>query len=220
MRKMALCAPLSALKINTMIRHCRLSAPLFALLALLGLGACDPISLSVGAGAATGVAAYQERGIEGVARDAAIEGSIFALWAKYDPKIASTMSIEVYESRALLSGVASNDQVRADIVGLAWKVDGIKDVINEILIGKALSVGEIARDVAITAELKTKLTFDGDVMAVNYTIETLRRTVFLIGIAQNQAELDHVIARARDTSYVMRVVSYVRVKDQARGDGT
>jgi len=52
-----------------MILYLKLPASLLVLLAMLGLAACDPVSLTLGAGAATGIGAYQERGIEGVARD-------------------------------------------------------------------------------------------------------------------------------------------------------
>ena len=36
--------------------------------------------------------------------------------------------------------------------------------------------------------------------------------VYLIGIAQNQKELDRVIAHARDINYVRNIISHVRVK--------
>ena len=39
--------------------------------------------------------------------------------------------------------------------------------------------------------------------------------VYLMGIAQSQAELDRVTGHARNQSYVRRVVSHVRIKDQS-----
>ncbi len=193
-----------------MIRSLRLLSPLIL---LVSLAACDPVSLTIGAGATAGVAASQERGIKGVARDTAIEARIFKLWVDRDKKMAARMSIEVYESRALLTGYASSEEDRAAAVGLAWKAEGVEDVMNEILIGEPTGLGTMARDAAITTELKSRLTFDGDVLAVNYSIETVRGVVYLLGIAQDQAELDKVIAQARNVAYVKRVVSYVRVKE-------
>jgi osmotically-inducible protein OsmY len=122
------------------------------------------------------------------------------------------MSIEVYESRVLLTGIAKTNEERAIAVGLAWKATGVKDVINEIVVGEAATFLEMARDTAITAELKSRLTFNREVLAVNYAIETIRGTVFLLGIAQDRAELDRVINLAHNISYVKRVVSHVRVK--------
>ncbi len=183
-----------------------------ALLLAGGLGACDPVSLGVGVGAAAGVGAYEERGLKGVARDTAIEARILKLWLQDKPEIAAKVSVEVYQRRALITGIVPSEEMRADAIGMAWKADGVKDVLNEIIVGKSSSLGELARDTAITAELKSKLTFDEEVQAVNYAVETVRGTVYLIGIAQNQAELDRVIAQARRISYVKRVINHVKIK--------
>jgi osmotically-inducible protein OsmY len=215
-RKMTLSDILYNFTIKSMIR----SLPLPILLMFFGVLACTPGCLPLGAGATAGVAAYQERGIEGVFRDAAIEGRILKLWVQHDNKMVVHMSIEVYESRALLTGVARNEQQRAAAVGMAWKADGIKDVMNEIIVGDPSGFGKVARDIAIAAELKAKLTFDGNIHAVNYAIETVRGVVFLLGIAQDQSELDRVIAQARNISYVKRVVSYVQLKADIKGKGT
>ncbi|HER26375.1 MAG TPA: BON domain-containing protein, partial [Rhodospirillales bacterium] len=174
--------------------------------------ACDPVSLTVGAAATTGVAAYQERGIRGAAVDTAIEIKIIALWLDTEPNIVAKLSVEVYEGRVLITGIVQGEGMRADAIGLAWKIDGVKDVLNEIIIGEASGLGEIARDTTVTAELKSKLTFDEKVQAVNYAVETVRGTIYLIGIAQDKAELDRVIAQARNISYVKKVISHVRVK--------
>jgi osmotically-inducible protein OsmY len=84
---------------------------------------------------------------------------------------------------------------------------------NEIVVGNERSFIEIARDTAITAELKSRLTFNKEILAVNYAIETIQGRVFLLGIAQNQAELDRVIGIAQNISYVNRIISHVRVKE-------
>jgi len=193
-----------------MIRHIRVLV--FTLLAATHLGACEPVSMAIGAGAATGVAAYQERGIEGVASDTRIKLEILKNWFDANSGLNKNASVEVYEGRALLTGAMPTEVLRADAVKLAWKVEGVVDVLNEITIGTSGGIGELARDTAITAELKAKLTFDDKVLAVNYTVITTAGTVHLMGIAQDKAELDRVILRARDISYVKRVLSHVRVK--------
>jgi osmotically-inducible protein OsmY len=179
---------------------------------MLGLTGCDPVSLAVSAGASTGIAAHQERGIKGLARDTAIEAKIFKQWIDTDKSMATRMSVEVYESRVLLTGITKTEEERAVAVGLAWKTNGVEDVMNEIVVGEASSFIEIARDIAITAELKSRITFNAEILAVNYAIETTRGTVFLLGIAQDEAELNRIIELANNISYVKRVVSHVRVK--------
>ena len=43
-------------------------------------------------------------------------------------------------------------------------------------------------------------------------METVNGIVYLIGIAQNQKELDRVLAHAREINYVRNIISHVRVK--------
>ena len=180
---------------------------------LLILNACDPTSMAISAGASTGVAAYQERGIKGFAHDTAIEAQIYSLWLKSNKSLMKKIGVEVYENRVLLTGIVQSEKDRALAIGLVWSIDGVKDVINEIIIGKELTMSEIALDAATTAELKSRLTFQEQILAVNFAIETVRGTIYLIGIAQNKKELDHVINQARDLSYVKKIISHVRIKN-------
>ena len=178
--------------------------------AALALGGCAGVA--VGAGATTGVAALQERGLEVAARDTRLEAKVIAEWLTYNDKLVVKISVEVYEGRALLTGSVDGDAMRADAVRLTWKVAGIKDVLNEIQVVAGSGLIDLARDTWITTQLKSKLTFDEGVLAINYAIETVNGVVYLIGIAQNQAELDRVVGHARDIEYVRNVISHVRVK--------
>lgn len=189
------------------------SAAAFGLVVLiaaaLGLQGCTGVV--VGAGATAGVAAYSDRGIEGAAKDLKIETAILGSYLEKDQMLPVKIGVEVYEGRALLTGVASNEAMRADAVKLAWTASGIKDVLNEIQLAGGGAVN-LAKDSWITAQLKTQITFNKDVMAVNYAVETVNGTVYLIGVAQSQGELDRVLAHARDIDYVKNVISHVRVK--------
>lgn len=178
--------------------------------AALALGGCAGVA--VGAGATTGVAALQERGLEVAARDTRLEAKVIAEWLTYNDKLVVKVSVEVYEGRALLTGSVDGAAMRADAVRLTWKVAGIKDVLNEIQVVAGSGLIDLARDTWTTTQLKSKLTFDQGVLAINYAIETVNGVVYLIGIAQNQAELDRVVGHARDIEYVRNVISHVRVK--------
>lgn len=58
---------------------------------------------------------------------------------------------------------------------------------------------------------------DQEVAAVNYSLETVRGTIYLLGIAQNKDELVRVISHARDISGVRNIVTHVKDKnDQTR----
>lgn len=186
---------------------------LMAALGLLGIaaGVSGCAGAVVGGAATAGVAAYQERGIAGFTNDTAIEASIVNEWFQFDHALAAKVSVEVYEARALLTGAVTDAQMAADAVRLAWKVKDVKDVLNEIQVVADTSVLDAARDTWISTRLRTELTFDADIYAINYAVETVNGIVYLLGIAQSQGELDRVVRHANAIDYVRKVVSHVRV---------
>lgn len=195
----------------------RRSRPLFQALAaaVLAAGLAGCVGAAVGAGATVGVAAMDDRGVQGVARDAALATKVRGKWLNYDLETGDTLavdgSVKVYNRRAMLTGKVKSEDIRATAVRLAWQVEGIEEVINELAVGEG-SVTDAAVDSWISAQLTTKLTFDKDVQAINYIIETENAVVYLIGAAQSQTELNRVLGHARAVSRVRDVISHVRIK--------
>jgi osmotically-inducible protein OsmY len=194
-------------------RATRRAAALVAAVAAAGLlpGACTPEGAVVGAAATTGVAAAQERGIGGAVEDTKIRLRINDKWFQADEVMYRKVSLQVQQGRVLLTGVVPTEEMRDRAVRLAWQAEGVEEVINEIEVGDGPSVSELARDTWISTRLKGKLLFDEKIDSINYSIETSRQTIYLIGVAQSQAELDRAIAHARSLPYVRGVVSYVQV---------
>jgi osmotically-inducible protein OsmY len=178
-------------------------------LAAGALGGCAGVV--IGGGGAVGTAAYQERGVRGVARDLATATKLRTKLLDAGEAYITGIGIEVYEGRVLLTGTLEKEPMRAAAVKRAWKTEGAKDVINEIEIGQS-SLRDIARDSWITAQLKTKITFDKKILDINFSIETVNGIVYLIGIAQDQGELDRILTHGRGIDYVRRIISHVRVK--------
>ena len=176
----------------------------------LTLGACAP--LVIGAGVTAGVAASQERGIEGAASDTSIRLQINHLWLQESTSLYSQIGLQVQEGRVLLTGQVPEPEARVNAVRLAWQPEDVIEVINEIEIGDKSSLSDAARDEWIAAQLRARLVGDAAIASINYSIETVNGSVYLIGVAQNQAELDRVLAYARNITYVRRVLNYVRLK--------
>jgi osmotically-inducible protein OsmY len=87
-------------------------------------------------------------------------------------------------------------------------------VLNEIQVTDKGGIGNYLRDVAIANQLRAELLFDRDISAINYNVEVVNQIVYLIGIAQDQAELDKVIGHARTIRYVEQVVNHVVLKGE------
>jgi osmotically-inducible protein OsmY len=175
------------------------------------LGGCA--SAIIGGGATVGVASLQERGLEQAARDVKMATQIRANYVTTNGTIAVNVGITVYENRVLLTGILDSEELRAEAVKLAWQINNIKDVINEIQLRSGEGAVEFMHDAWITTQLQAKLTFDQDILAINYAIETVNGTIYLIGIAINKDEHDRVLAHARDIDRVRRVISHVRIME-------
>lgn len=164
---------------------------------------------------ATGPA--QERGFTGAVSDTAIRTEINALWINHNVKMASDVQLSVTEGRVLLTGKVDDPQHRVDAVRLAWQADGVREVINEIKVTETeAGLQEYARDSWITTRLRTELLMDGSVRSVNYSIDVVAGTVYLMGIARSQGELDRVLGHARRMPYVKQVVNYILLKSDPR----
>ncbi len=182
-------------------------------LALLGLAGCTPAGIAIGAGATAATAASQERGFQGAMQDTEIRLEINHLFLQESETLFTDINLQVQEGRVLLTGAVEKPETELDAVRLAWQAPGVREVINEIKVTDQSSLGDIARDVWIETQLKGKLLIDRGVTSINYSIESVNNTLYLMGVAQDQAELTRVIGHAKDISYVRNVVSYVRLKD-------
>lgn len=180
------------------------------LVAALSLGGCVP--LVIGAGGAAAVGASQERGLEQAVDDNQIAFEINRKLLAENSALYRGVSTQVQKGRVLLTGTVPKAEDRITVTRIVWTIGGVKEVINELRIGEKGGFSQSVNDTTISTRLRTRLTTDSNVSSLNYSIETVNGTIFLMGTARDQAELDRVIAHARDISGVRNVVSYVEVK--------
>lgn len=174
-------------------------------------------ALLIGGGTETAVVAAQERTMGNAVDDAGILLKIKNIYAQEDYKdLLANIEIKVVEGRVLLTGNVDKPDSQIQAVRLAWQVNGVKEVINEVQISDKAGFANYARDVWISTQLKSRLLFAKDIRSINFSVITVNQTVYLMGIAQDQGELDRATYVASTTNYVQRVVSYVRLKDDPR----
>jgi len=180
--------------------------------ALFFLSACSVPGMVIGAGATAGIAAAEERGVETALEDLKIDVEIKRQFFELDENLLAAISTEVHGGRVLLTGVVDEPEMRMSAARLSWGVDGVSEVINEIKVAGDASIAQASKDIFISTELRARLMGDDDVSAINYSIETVRGTIYLLGIARSESELQRVINHARNVSGVRNIVPYVRVK--------
>lgn len=193
----------------------RIGMILGTMASLLALSGCIPAL--IGAGTETAVVVAQERSVGNAVDDTGILLKIKNLYAKQDYKdLLANVEIKVVEGRVLLTGNVDKPDSQIEAVRLAWQVDGVKEVMNEIQINDKAGIWNYTRDVWISTQIRSRLLITKDIRSINYSVITVNQVVYLTGIAQDQAELDRVTYVASTTNYVQRVVSYVRLKDDPR----
>lgn len=172
---------------------------------------CAPLVVG-GVGVAGALTATEERGLGGFVSDIEIQTSINKLWFDYSVDMLNRLDMTVHGGRVLLTGRAKDAQQRLDAVRLAWQASGVKEVINEIQIDENEgSIVDSAKDSWITTQIRGRITIDLAISSQNYTIDTVRGVVYLMGVAKSQQELDAVLQHARSVGGVLRVVTYVRL---------
>jgi osmotically-inducible protein OsmY len=186
----------------------------FSILALpIALCGC-PLAIVGGLGAAggAGYAANQERGVSGSFDDLTIKNNIQNAWLQTNPLMQRDFDVTVYEGRVLLTGMSPNPELKAQAKQTAAQVPGVRVVYDEIEVAPSEGAGQSIQDTWISAQIRSNLVFNGEVRSVNYTIETVNGSVYLIGSARSQAELDGATEAARNVPHVKRVVSYVEIR--------
>lgn len=185
----------------------------FVLALPIALSGC-PVAI-VGGLAAAGGAGYtanQERGVSGTFDDLTIKTNIQNAWLQVNPLMQRDFSITVYEGRTLLTGMSPNPELKAQAEQVARQIPGVRTVYNQIEVAPTEGAWQSVRDTWISAQIRSNLVFNSDVRSVNYTIDTVNGSVYLIGSARTQAELDRVTEAARNVPNVKQVVSYVEIR--------
>lgn len=187
----------------------RIAALLACLVPTVG---CTSAILTGGTVAMT--AAIEERRLADTLSDVAIEAEITHLWFQEDHELLQRLDMTVREGRVLLTGLAKNQDMRVDAVRLAWQPSEVREVVNEIEIQREEYLADFARDQWISMQMRGRLILDPKILSINFTIDAVAGTVYIMGIAQNPEELERVLDHARELAYVSRALHFVRIKSE------
>ncbi|MCB2081324.1 MAG: BON domain-containing protein, partial [Rickettsiales bacterium] len=167
----------------------------------------------------TAYAVAQERTIGNAIDDATISAHINSAFIQKDlNELFQRVDVTVQEGKVLLTGAVRKPETRVEAAKLAWKAPGVRAVINEIQVTDKSSVVDYAKDVFITAQVKSRLALAKHLRSINYTVETVNGVVYLLGITKDRAELQEVADIASRVKGVQRVVSHMRTYYMERTD--
>jgi len=180
----------------------------YLILVIVFLDSCAAINITS--------SSVKEKGIKEAMSDGMIDAAVNKELINHDINMFLNVEIEVVEGRVLLTGSVKKAKYRMDAIKLAWKVLGVREVINEIEVTNKGGIIRYLNDVKIKTQIRYKIIADKKIRSINYNFESVNGTLYVIGIAQNKKELKRVVKHSNDIKGVIKVVSHVMMKDDPR----
>jgi osmotically-inducible protein OsmY len=115
------------------------------------------------------------------------------------------INITSYNRQVLITGQVSSDLVRTQAEQLVGRVQNVRSVVNELVVGPVSSSSDRASDVLLVAKVKASMVDTEDVFANVFKVVVERGTVYLMGRV-TQAEAKRATDVVRGVSGVKRVV--------------
>ncbi|WP_215396826.1 division/outer membrane stress-associated lipid-binding lipoprotein [Rheinheimera oceanensis] len=123
----------------------------------------------------------------------------------------SNINVTSYNGVLLLTGQTRSEAIRQQAQALVGKIDGVRDVQNQIRLGNNTAMTTRTRDSWISTKVKTQLLADEQVSGLNIKVVTENAEVFLMGLVTEQ-EAAKAVDIARHVDGVARVVRAFEIR--------
>ena len=189
---------------------------LIIIILLNGLFLNGCAQLVIGGAASSGLILVQERSAEDAARDIIIKTQIEeSLFSNNYDELFSKIKVIVIEGRVLLVGTLKNNEERDKAAEIAWKTKNVKEVANYTSLGKSKFI-DYVKDSRISLEFRASILADSFISEVNYISTTEKGVMYIMGIAQDNEELEKVLNHANNTPGVKKVINLIIKKDDPK----
>ena len=155
----------------------------------------------------------EERSIGTYVDDTLIKAQLKNEYFSTNEIIFFNVDVEVNEGRVLLTGTVETSDLRVEATKKAWGIDGVTSVINELQISNNDSVLDYADDLVISTKIRAKILLDRNINNLNFNIETVNGIVYVLGIAQNQTEVDNIVEIINSVYGVKEIIDYIRITE-------
>lgn len=174
----------------------------------VSLSGCVP--LIVGGVATAGYLASQERGAKAAVMDTKIKTHIKDKLTNTDYRLLTDVEVTVLQGDVLLSGVVRSQAQKEQVAKIVQATPDVQTVYNELYADGIYPAKQYADDSYLAAQVRGRLLAAKDVYSINYMVNVTNGTVYIMGIAETQSEMERVVHIARTTNGAVRVVNFVR----------
>lgn len=180
----------------------------------------------------TGEKAFEDRSASDQVADTRLAGSIATNLTLKDKSLLLDVSADVWEQRVLLTGVLSDPRMQEEIAAMVRADARVRALCDEIQIvpseeqaerrkaaeekgqsePKKEGFGQTVNDFWIETKINARLLAEPEVRSVNYRWRAVRNTVYFIGRARSEAELERALDICKGIDGVVAVKHFVEVR--------
>ena len=99
---------------------------------------------------------------------------------------------------------------------MAWEIQGVRSVRNDIKVKEDFNFKQSAKDLLITSQLRTALILNRNIKASNYQIDTYKKKIYIYGISITSDEKEEVINEAKQILDVKNVIASILLVENLR----
>ena len=148
--------------------------------------------------------------------DSIMDKSLDARLVAMNKKYLIDVKTKVLDGRIFLTGKVDTPEEKLKITKLAWETKGARSVKNDLKIKEDFNFRQSAKDILITSQLRSAMIFNKKIKAVNYNIDTIKKVVYIYGIAQSKEEKDEIVKESKEILDVKDVITSILFVEDLR----
>ena len=165
----------------------------------------------------TGVSvAFDPRSVGTQIDDSIMQKNLSARVLILDKKYLFSVNSKVLDGRIFLTGKVDDPEEKLKLTKMAWEIQGVRSVRNDIKVKEDFNFKQSAKDLLITSQLRTALILNRNIKASNYQIDTYKKKIYIYGISITSDEKEEVINEAKQILDVKNVIASILLVENLR----
>ena len=111
----------------------------------------------------------------------------------------------------MLAGYVDNQLERLEIIKNDWEINGVKEIFNEIEVGRSISVIDAAEDMVFETKVENRILFEEGIFSNNYSVDVVDGNVYVMGIASSIEEKNKLERFLRSMNDIKRLIFLVDI---------
>ena len=173
---------------------------------LSSLVSCSTISSVT---ALVGNSTMSTRGFSGSIEDTYLMSQIIKDISKLELKNFTNITVSVNDGNVLLTGNINSQLKRLELVQSVWKVDGVNEIYNEIMIDNSPSLLNRTEDWIFKSRIKKRLLFKKGINSNNYNVDVVNGNVYVLGIASDITEKNEIDTFLKNMGDIKKLITII-----------